>query len=277
MAITLFAFGAFMLLQVNLERLLKGWGDQLQVTVYLSNRTDAAEVQSLLIRLQAYPEVDRVHYINQEQAWRDFQTALGAQSGLMDGLPRDVLPASVEISLKPAYRDGPLVEQLAKRLKYEKEIAVVEYPQEWVERLGLIALAVEWIKWIAGGVLFLATFFIVSGTVKLAIAARQQEIEVMQLVGASEELIQAPLVIEGAVQAFVGTAISIGALWGVYFLLRDEVSGLGALLAPLGQLQFLDLTSIAFLLATGWLLGASANLFALRRFVRSWKVTSTGR
>ncbi len=89
------------------------------------------------------------------------------------------------------------MEQLAARLKKENGVASVEYPQEWIERLGFIVLVLEWIKWILAGVLFLATFFIVGSTIKLAILARQDEVEIMQLIGASEELIQAPFVIEG--------------------------------------------------------------------------------
>ena len=79
-----------------------------------------------------------------------------------------MLPASIDISLTPPYRDGPAVEQLAARLKQESGVASVEYPQEWVERLGLIVLIVEWIKWILAGVLFTTTFFIVGSTIKLA-------------------------------------------------------------------------------------------------------------
>jgi len=136
MAMTLFVFGAFMLLQVNLERLLKIWGDEIQITAYLNSKISAGDVQALLKRIEGLPEVAQVRYINQEQAWHDFQTALGTQSGLLDGLPRDVLPASLEITLKPSNRDSPVVEQFAERLKTEKEIASVEYPQQWVERLG---------------------------------------------------------------------------------------------------------------------------------------------
>ncbi len=270
MAMTLFVFGAFMLLQVNLERLLKIWGDEIQITAYLNNKIGAGDVQALLERIEALPEVARVRHINQEQAWRDFQTALGTQSGLLAGLPRDVLPASLEITLKPSNRDSPVVEQLAERLKTEKEIASVEYPQEWVERLGLAVLAVEWGKWIVGGILFMATFFIVGSTVKLAIFARKDEVEIMQLVGASETLIQAPFVLEGMIQGLAGAIISLAALWAAYVLLREQTPSMGGFLQPLGQLQFLDLQRVALLVAIGFLLGAAGSLFSLRRFVKTW-------
>lgn len=271
MAVTLFVFGAFMLLQINLEHLLKGWGEQVQITAYLNKNLGAGEIPAVLARVQALPEVERVRLISQEQAWRDFQAALGAQSGLLDGLPRDVLPASLEISLKPAHRDSPMVEQLAARLRGQKEFASVEYPQEWVERLGLIVLAVEWAKWSLGGLLFLATFFIVGSAVKLALLARQDEIEIMQLVGASEELIQAPFVLEGMIQGLAGGALAVAMLWGLFVLAQSEFPTLAGLMAPLVRPQFLDPASIALVLASGWLLGAAGSLFSLRRFVRTWK------
>jgi cell division transport system permease protein len=274
MAMTLFVFGAFMLLETNLQKLLKGWGDQIQITAYLGNDLAAGDVGVLIQRVQVMPEVERVRYTSQEQAWRDFQAALGAQSGLLDGLPREVLPASIDISLRASHRDGPALEQLAARLKKESGVASVEYPQEWIERLGLIVLVLEWIKWILAGILFIATFFIVGSTSKLAILARQDEVEIMQLIGASEELVQAPFVLEGMIQGVAGGAVAIAGLGIAYGLLQAEVERMGGLFAPLDELRFLNLTSLGLLLGTGWLLGAVGSLVSLRRFLRTWHASS---
>jgi cell division transport system permease protein len=215
--------------------------------------------------------VQRVRYTSQAQAWRDFRIALGAQSGLIEGLPHDILPASIELSIKSGYRDSSTIEQLAQRLRTEKEITSVEYPQRWVEWLGLIVLAVEWAKWIVGGVLFLATFFIVGNAVKLAIYARRDEVEIMQLVGASPGLIQAPFVLEGMLQGLVGAAASLAALWGVYAVVGEQTELFTALILPIGHLRFLDLERSMLLLATGWLLGAAGSIFSLRRIVKTWR------
>ena len=270
MALTLSVFGAFLLLQTNLELLLKSWGEQIQITAYLAKDVSADETQKLFERVQALPEVERVQLTSQEQAWREFHAALGEQSGLLDGLPRDVLPASLEIALKPAQRDGPLVEQFAARLRQDKAIASVEYPQEWVERLALIVLAVQWLKWACGGLLFLAAFFIVGSTVKLGLLARREEIAIMQLVGASEALIQAPFVLEGMVQGLAAGTLSLSALWGAFVAVRGEIPTLAGFMAPLAQPQFLAWQSVALLLALGWILGAAASLFSLRRFIKTW-------
>jgi len=270
-ALTLFVFGAFMMLQVNLEQLLSAWGDQIQITAYLGRDVAPAERGALLKRIESLPEVQRVHYTSQTQAWRDFQSALGAQSGLIEGLPHDILPASVELSIKSGYRDSSTIEQLAQRLRTEKEIATVEYPQQWVERLGLIVLAVEWAKWIVGGVLFLAAFFIVGNAVKLAIYARRDEVGIMQLVGASQGLIQAPFVLEGMLQGVAGAAASLAALWGVYAVMGEQTELFTALILTIGHLRFLDLERSMLLLATGWLLGAAGSIFSLRRIVKTWR------
>ena len=271
MAVTLFVFGTFMLLQTNLEQLLNGWGEQIQITAYLRKQLNSGETAAILERVRSWPEVAAARLISQEQAWQEFRTALGSQSGLLDGLPRDVLPPSVEIALRRPYRDSPSVDQLAARLRAESEVASVEYPQEWVERLGLILLALEWAKWSLGGLLFLVTFFIVGSAVKLALLARREEIEIMQLVGASTALIQAPFMLEGMIQGLAGGALSVALLWVLFLLTQSEFPTFAGFMAPLVRPQFLDPPSIALIVLMGWLLGAAGSLFSLRRFIKTWK------
>jgi cell division transport system permease protein len=269
MAMTLFVFGGFLLLQENLQNMLRGWGNQIQINGYLDKSLDADTVRGLLDRVRGFPEVESVRHISQERAWTDFQAALGSQSAVLDGLPHDVLPASLEITLKADFRDGSIVEAVANRLRQEKGIILVEYPQEWVDRLNLVLLGVEWAKWIFGGGLFMATFFIVGSTVKLAILARRDEIEIMQLVGASEAMIQAPFVLEGMIQGVIGALVSLAGLWLMFQFLRSEIPAFG-LFGPFNQLQFLNEWQIALMLAIGWVLGAAGSLFSLRRFIKTW-------
>jgi cell division transport system permease protein len=82
MAMTLFIFGAFMVLEINLQGLLKGWGDQIQINAYLKPGLGGGETENLLNRVRGFEEVLSVRHITQEQAWRDFRDALGAQSNV---------------------------------------------------------------------------------------------------------------------------------------------------------------------------------------------------
>jgi cell division transport system permease protein len=271
MAIVLFVFGAFLLAQENLQNLLKKWGDQIQINAYLVKDLGAAEVSLLRDKIQNFSEVEHVRHISRQQAWKDFQAALGAQSHVLEGLPEDVLPASFEIFIKPAYRDGPIVEAFANRLRKEKGFTTVEYPQEWVDRLSLMVLALRWLMWALAGILFVAVFFIVRSTVRLAILARKDEIKVMRWIGAPEQLIQAPFVVEGMLQGFIGAGLSVLGLWFSLRFLRDQTPTSIGLFGSLDRLQFIDWGSIALILAIGSLLGASGSVFSLRRFMRTWR------
>ena len=271
MAMSLFVFGVFILVQENLQHLLNGWGDQIQVNTYLENNAGTDQVEAIMVRIRAMPEVESLRHISKEQAWNDFQTALGAQSAVLEGLPEDVLPESFEITLKPAYRDPPQIENFAGRLGKINGIAAVEYPQQWVDRLNLFVLALQWAKWGLGGILFIATFFIVGSTVRLALLARKDEIEIMQFVGASEELIRAPFVVEGMLQGTVGAGLSLLGLWLFYVLLEKYLVGQLALFEPKMRLLFIDPASITMILVIGLLLGALGSLFSLRRFLKTWR------
>lgn len=274
LAVALFVFGAFMLLQTNLEYLVRGWGEDLQVSAYLNNGLAEGQVGSLMKRIDAMPEVARTRYISHAEARRDFQTALGTQSGLLEGLPADVLPASIEITLKPTERSEASVSRLAAHLRNDPDVTSVEYPQQWVEKLELVVLVVGWAKWICGGALFLATFFVVRSTVRLALLTRRDEVEILQLVGAPEELIQAPFVLEGLIQGVIGGGLAVAALWGGYLLLQDQIALFGAFLTPFGRLKFLPVERLALLVAIGLLLGTAGSLFSLRGFIRTWHASS---
>jgi cell division transport system permease protein len=271
MATSLFVFGMFILVQENIQLMLKGWGDHIQINTYLDKDVGTDQVQAIMESIRALPEVDQARHISREQAWNDFRTALGAQSAVLEGLPRDVLPASFEITVKPTYREPSQVEELAIRLGKIDGIAAVEYPQQWLDRLNLFVLAVQWTKWALSGILFTATFFIVGSTVRLALLARKEEIEIMQFVGASEELIQAPFVVEGMLQGCIGAVIALLGLWLFYLLLHEYFVPELALLGPGMHIRFLDPASITMIVIIGWLLGGLGSLFSLRRFLRTWR------
>jgi cell division transport system permease protein len=265
-AVALFVFGAFLLVRENLRSLLARWSDQIQINAYLDNGLGDTAVSLLRDRIQNFPEVKEVRYISQQQAWKDFRAALGANSSLLEGLPEDVLPASFEIFLKRDYRDGPIIEAVAHRLRQERGLSKVEYPQEWVDRLSLVVLALHWAQWIVGGILFIASFVIVRSTLGLAVLAQKDEIELLRRVGAPEALIQVPFLAEGIIQGVLGAALSVLGLWLLVFFLRDQFPASLGFFGISGRFQFIDGRGVALLLGIGCLLGASGSVFSLRKF-----------
>ncbi len=270
MALTLFIFGGFLLIQENLHGMLRGWGSQLQIFAYLENSLSPADLKPLLQGIRSYPEVESVRFVSKAEAWESFRKALGAQSGVLQGLQADILPSSLEIVLKSDQRHRTSVENVATRLRGLKGISEVEYPEEWMEKLSLLMLGIQWAKWVLGGFLFIATLLIVGSTVKLAILARKNEIEIMQLVGAPEGLIKAPFVVEGMIQGLVGASLSLLLLWLLFFFLSFQLASSFGVFIPQNQFRFLDWNGVSLLLFLGWVMGAGGSLFSLRKFLKTW-------
>ncbi len=267
MAMTLSVFGGFLIIQDNVGRLVKGWGEELQVFVYLEDGVDAAAAESMRAAVAAYPEVRVASYVSKERAWDEFKKTLGSQSGILDGLNPKVLPASLDLELRSAHRSREAVLRLVRRLAALDGVQDVEYPETWLEKIRLLVIGIEWLKWVLGGFLFLVAFLIVGSTIKLAIVARQDEIEIMQLAGAADGLIKAPFVIEGMIQGVVGAALALGVLQASFALLTAELlAPFGALLAG-EQLAFLGLPQCFFLVLMGWLLGTAGSLLSVKRFL----------
>ena len=270
MAMTLFIFGGFLLVQENIEGLVRGWGSGVQIFAYLENNLAAVEVDPLVSRVRAYAEVESARFVSQREAWDSFKKSLGAGSGVLEGLSADALPASLAIVLKADYRDHDSLSGVAGRLRSEKGIAEVEYPQEWMEKFSALVLGIEWAKWILGGFLFLATLVIVGNTVKLAIFARREEIEIMRLVGAPSSVIRMPFLIEGMIQGLAGAALSLLFLWLLFFALKSQLPLTPEIFMDRGRLRFLAPESAARLFLLGWAMGVFGSFFSLGRFLPRW-------
>ena len=267
MAMTLLVFGGFLLIQENVGQLVRGWGEEIHVFVYVDDNVDEAAAATLRTRMVGYPEVRAARYVSRERAWEDFGSALGAQSGILEGLDPAMLPASLELELHAGYRSRDAVAGLVERLAALEGVQDVEYPEAWLERLRLLLMGMEWLKWVLGGVLFLVAFLIVGSTIKLAIVARRDEIEIMQLVGAGVGLIKAPFIIEGMIQGLAGAALALGLLRAAFsFLGAELVAPFGSLLAG-AQFTFLNTWQSVELLVLGWLLGTAGSVLSVRRFL----------
>jgi cell division transport system permease protein len=267
MAMTLFVFGGFLLIQENVSGFLKGWSDEFKMFAYLGDDVTPPRLDSIRALIRSYPEVKDVRYVSKEDAWKSFEKSLGSQSGILDGLSPKILPASLEIEIGSPAGDRQVVVALAQKLKGIAGIQEVEYPESWLEKIRLLRAGIEWFKWILGSFLFLVSFLIVASTIKLAIMARRDEIEIMQLVGATSRLIKAPFVLEGMIQGLLGACFALVLLSALFSLVTAE------LFAPLGpavgihKLVFLRAQESLFLVFLGWLLGTGGSLLSVKRYL----------
>jgi cell division transport system permease protein len=263
-ALALLAFFAIAVL--NVQRLAANWAADLAIVAYLEQPPDAATLTRWLNEIRAYPEVDTVTYVSSEEAYQRFRERLKSDADLLEGLGAEVLPASLEVRLKPERRQDTAA--VVERLGRTKAFGELHYAREWLERFEAFLLLLRTIGAALGGFLALAALVIVTNTIKLTLYARQDELEAMTMVGATAMFIKLPYLIEGALQGLCGGLLALLTSFLAYRLILREHLGSLLLLTGIDTIHFLPPLWQVLVVAAGTLIGVLGSLLALRKFVR---------
>lgn len=266
-AAALTVLAAFAVVVATLSDVAERMGREVEVSAYLTRGTPPGEGFALAEELAAWPEVAGARFSSSEAALAAFRETLGEDGTLLDGLPPDVLPASVELRIRSEAWTRETVEALAARLEARPEVEEVRFGREAIEQVNGFLSFSRIAAWVVGFALSLGTILIVSNTIRLTVYARRDEIEVMSLVGATPAFVRAPFVVEGALQGILGGALSMGLLVTLQGGLRMGIErGLGQGYPV--ELAFPHLHFLAYLLVAGFLLGLLASLGAVSRFLK---------
>ena len=263
--LSLGALGCFWLLSLNLGRAVTQWRERVRIIAYLREEPKPAAVEDLVGRVQALGGVQRVRYVSRAEALAALKRSLGPQATVVEQLPRNPLPASLEVTPdeETATPDG--TRALVQRLSALPEVEEVQGGAEWVESLAQWQRLFQLTGLGVGAVLALAAILTVTTATTLVLHARRDEMEIMRLVGATETVIRLPLLLQGMAQGLLGAVVALAALEVAYVLLAPRVEPLLNLTLGLGRAVFLSAPQVALLLAGGAMLGALGGLLAKGR------------
>ena len=257
----------FLLVFVNLESAAENWSERVQVTVYFDKELTGQEQSGFREKISALTGVSRVSYVSRDEAFKRFKSRLRGQETLLEGVRAEILPTSFEIALKRAYRETASVESFVTKLKQIPGITEVQYGEEWVRRFNSFLNFMRLVGALLGGFLVIAVVFIVSNTIKLTIYSRRDELEVMSLVGATRFFITAPFLLEGLIQGFVGSVLSLALLYGLYEGFLQNAGSYITFNPAASGLSFLPVEYLSGLVLAGALLGFIGSLTSLKRFI----------
>ena len=165
--------------------------------------------------------------------------------------------------LKSGHRSPAEVERLVHAFEKAPGVQEVQYDLLWIERLATGARLVRGVGAFLGGVLVLAGIFTISNVIRLTVYAREDELDIMRLVGATQAYVKGPFVTEGMIQGGLGGLLSVGLLWlAVRWLTQGLAAGSDLLgRAPIGLPSGLP----AMLVLGGMVVGVVGSLVSLRR------------
>ena len=209
-AFSLFAFGLFGLVAINIRRALEQVEERVEVRAFLSDSADIENVAAAMKDVGDFPEVQRVDYVSKEAALERARKEMGEFADVFEA---GVLPASIEVHLRPGMRSPKTVKSVADRIKSYHFVDDVRYGEEWVEKLYRLR-NIATVAGITLGVAFAAVAVIIIGaTIRMTVLARAKEISIMRLVGATDMFIRMPFLIDGLVKGVFGGLLALLFVW----------------------------------------------------------------
>jgi cell division transport system permease protein len=263
--LALFVLGGFLLTTANLQQLGDEWSRSAEMSVYLNDNATDAQRSAIEGLLSPGPLIVGAEYVSKAQALDRFKQTfadLATTAGTLDTNP---LPASFEVRLQPQSATSPGIDELAQRLRTTAGVADVRYDRQWLERLTSIIRIVRAVGLSLAGVLIVAAALTVATVVRLALHARRDELEIMQLVGAPEVYIRGPFIFEGVLQGGIGAIIALVLLSVIYVVLRGPYLMPLAAAINFSSVSFLSFGLCLLLLLGGMLVGCLGGLVASRR------------
>lgn len=225
-ALSLFVVGLFGLAAYNIRRVIERVEARVEVVAYHRDDADWATVQRVQAEIMEYPEVRDVRYVSREQALIIARNELPEFANLFGDLESNPLPASFEIALEPNQAGTDAVQSVAERVALYPFVEDVRYGSEWLDKVYLLRRVAAVATAVLGAAFAAVAALIIASAIRLAIFARRDEIVIMRLVGATDEFVRRPFVLEGTFTGLLGASIAIGMTYIAYRVLSESVFAL---------------------------------------------------
>lgn len=266
--LSLLFLGIFLSLSNNLQYTAQELSKNMVAVFFLNQETPKKEKNLIEQTLKKFHLVNHVRFISSEQALEKFKKDFPELRQIIDNLKTNPFPPSYEVSLSERALTSNEILGFIDEMKNMKGIEDVQFNRDWVEKMQSFSRLAKAVGLFLGGILILASFFIISNVIKLSVFARKDEIEILRLVGATNTFIKTPFLLEGIVLGIGGGLLS---LLFLFLLAKIFPFYLGTSLGVLNELikfRYLTLSQSLSLVGGGAFIGFSGSLSSLSRFLK---------
>lgn len=264
MTLSFFIASVFVLTATGLQTILHYFETRPQVTAFFKDEITTEQAEGLKVKLAKTGKIKDVTYISKEEALEIYREQNKDDPLLLEMVTAKILPASLEVSTV----DLSYLKEIAQILQEEPGVEEVIFQEDIVQSLHRWTSALRKVGMVLIGALGLVSFLIILIIIGMKVALHREEIEILQLLGASSWYIRAPFVLEGVfyglVGAFLGWGISyVCLLYSTPFLV-DFLAGMPIFPIPI----FFMLLILGVELLAGVLIGIFGSLLAVKRYLK---------
>jgi cell division transport system permease protein len=254
-AFSLFAFGLFSLVALNIKKALRTVEERVEVRAFLVDNTPTDSIATMMEELGKRADVLRVEYIDKDQALTRAREELGE---FKDVFEAGFLPASIDIRLREGYRDPRAVLLVADVVRTMPYVEDVRYGADWIEKLHRIRNIATATGVVLGVAFAAVAIIIISASIRMTVLARAREIGIMRLVGATDAFVKAPFLVDGFTKGVFGGILALLLTWGAHTVVSRNFL----------QTDFFPPLLIALGVVAGAALGTGVSALSVRRHLK---------
>jgi cell division transport system permease protein len=264
-----------LLVHQNLEHALTQWGREVKVNVYLNEANDQAKNADIKQHIESSGFFSKIDYLSKADAMTKFKTRVNEFApGLLADLEADnPLPASFEMTIDGGVKNNSQFQHLvdwATKMKTVVGIDEVSYGQGWIENYASVLKVFSVTSLIFIFVILSGSLFVIGNSIRSAISQRRDEIEILELFGATRGLILWPYVFEGLVLGFMASILSIVVTYVLYVWQTDLMMRELAFWNFQTHVDFLNFARIFLIVVTGTGLGGLGSFLWARKVCTGW-------
>lgn len=259
-AMALFLLGGIGMAYLALSSFAASLESKFEMSVFMKDAPNQEEIDKLGARLKVQPGVQKVEFKPRAQVWEEFKAK---NPKIVKDMSKDIenpMPDTYVLTLSDL-KAAPKIAEVAKRMPEVNTKDGVNYMQDVQEFLESTMATLRWLGFVLGGLMTLTGGILIYNTIRLTINSRRREIRIMELVGATKNMVVMPLLIEGATQGILGALLATGILFVGYNVVVRLISTFSALQDP-GPFPFVPV--IMILGATGLFFGMACSGLAIR-------------
>ena len=260
--------GIFLSLSNNLQHTAQELSQNLTAVFFLEKDLSDNEKSAIGVKLQNSSLVFGVQFVSASDALEKFQGKFPDLQDILENLDKNPFPPSFEVTFKEDDLSPEDIFAFIEQIQSTERVSDVQFNQEWIERMFSLSRLARAVGYFLGGILVLASFFIISNIIKLNVFSRKDEIEILRLSGATNMFIRIPFLMEGTILGVFGGALS---LFLLFILIEIFPVYLGSSLGVLNDLisfRFLSLTQSVLLVFACAVIGFFGSLSSLSRFLK---------
>ena len=261
----LIIMGSFGLIMYNLQQMVTDLEQENEIMAYIDEDYTSARAKSVGSQINLISNVHEARFVSRDDALDAFVEKQN-DSTLFTGIDSSTLRDRYVITLE----DNSLIKETVSHLEAVEGVAEVVAHYEISNGFQTVQRMLNVASMVIILVLFIASTFIISNTVKLAMHSRREEINIMKMVGATNSFIRFPFIVEGFILGIIGALIAFFIEWGLYDFLQVRVAEFDTLqlirIIPFTEL--IEIVAIAYAIA-GFVIGVFGSVLSIRKFLRA--------